>query len=64
MNKCSYCGGAYERSLSVCPPFCSERCQQLDLRNWLNESYGLPFEDQSRPEELVPADEQELEEEP
>lgn len=25
-------------------PFCSLRCQQLDLANWLDEDYGLPFE--------------------
>jgi endogenous inhibitor of DNA gyrase (YacG/DUF329 family) len=25
-------------------PFCSRRCQELDLANWLNEQYGLPWE--------------------
>jgi endogenous inhibitor of DNA gyrase (YacG/DUF329 family) len=25
-------------------PFCSRRCQELDLSNWLTESYGLPYE--------------------
>ena len=23
-------------------PFCSRRCQQIDLGNWLDESYGFP----------------------
>ena len=25
-------------------PFCSKRCQEIDLGMWLNESYGIPFE--------------------
>ena len=25
-------------------PFCSERCQLIDLGNWASEKYGLPFE--------------------
>jgi endogenous inhibitor of DNA gyrase (YacG/DUF329 family) len=25
-------------------PFCSQRCKELDLSNWLTESYGMPFE--------------------
>lgn len=27
-------------------PFCSERCQKIDLGRWLNEGYGLPIEGQ------------------
>jgi|TARA_Y100000294_G_scaffold94786_1_gene88223 hypothetical protein len=23
-------------------PFCSKRCKELDLGNWLNESYRVP----------------------
>ena len=42
--KCSFCGKSYRRDQTKNPPFCSTRCQQLDLRNWLNESYGLPVE--------------------
>lgn len=26
-------------------PFCSERCQQLDLGKWFNESYSVPGEE-------------------
>ncbi|WP_169567598.1 DNA gyrase inhibitor YacG [Sneathiella limimaris] len=26
-------------------PFCSERCQQLDLGKWFNESYRIPAEE-------------------
>lgn len=25
-------------------PFCSERCQRIDLGRWLDERYGLPYE--------------------
>ncbi len=42
--KCSYCGKRFLREQSATPPFCSIRCQQADLGNWLTESYGLPFE--------------------
>ncbi len=52
VSRCSYCGGAYDRQQSNCPPFCSTRCQQLDLRGWLNESYGLPCENESSPEDV------------
>lgn len=26
-------------------PFCSARCQMLDLGNWFNEAYAAPAED-------------------
>lgn len=28
-------------------PFCSKRCQQIDLGNWLTEGYGIPYEGDS-----------------
>jgi endogenous inhibitor of DNA gyrase (YacG/DUF329 family) len=46
--KCSKCGSEYALESSSYRPFCSERCQQVDLRNWLTESYGLPFESNER----------------
>ncbi|MBL8852346.1 MAG: DNA gyrase inhibitor YacG [Planctomycetaceae bacterium] len=42
--KCSNCN---KPILSIEPslmPFCSQRCKELDLSNWLTESYGMPFE--------------------
>ena len=42
--KCSMCGKFFNRSDTTTPPFCSKRCQQIDLGHWLNESYGLPTE--------------------
>jgi len=28
-------------------PFCSKRCQQIDLGKWLTEGYGIPYEGDS-----------------
>ena len=42
--KCSLCGKRYWRSASEVVPFCSRRCQQIDLGNWLDERYGFPVE--------------------
>ena len=43
-HRCSYCGTSFVRSQSRHMPFCSKRCQQIDLGMWLNESYGFPYE--------------------
>ncbi|MEM9412832.1 MAG: DNA gyrase inhibitor YacG [Planctomycetota bacterium] len=51
--KCSLCGKSFDRNESKSMPFCSPRCKQIDLGNWLNESYGLPVEtDDYREEDL------------
>ena len=44
MHKCAYCGTSFDRAMTTAMPFCSERCRQIDLGNWLDESYGLPYE--------------------
>ena len=31
--------------------FCSERCQQIDLGQWLNEEYAVPSQNQEIREE-------------
>jgi endogenous inhibitor of DNA gyrase (YacG/DUF329 family) len=33
-------------------PFCSIRCHRIDLGNWLNESYGLPWDGEGEREML------------
>jgi endogenous inhibitor of DNA gyrase (YacG/DUF329 family) len=38
------CGTPFETSRSKFLPFCSERCQLLDLGNWLGEAYGMPLD--------------------
>ena len=50
MHRCSYCGDTFKRSDSKNMPFCSRRCQQIDLGMWLNESYGLPHEGEGAPD--------------
>jgi endogenous inhibitor of DNA gyrase (YacG/DUF329 family) len=45
--KCSTCGTNFFLQLSPTPPFCSTRCQQIDLGRWLDESIGVPFEGDS-----------------
>lgn len=42
--KCSMCGKIYDREQSKLVPFCSRRCQQVDLGRWLGEDYGFPIE--------------------
>jgi uncharacterized protein len=42
--KCPICKKPVEWQANVYRPFCSERCQLIDLGNWANEKYGLPFE--------------------
>jgi hypothetical protein len=41
---CPTCQRRFLLDETETPPFCSERCQLVDLGRWLDESYGLPFE--------------------
>ena len=41
---CPTCGRNFLLHQSPTPPFCSERCQLIDLGRWLDESIGLPHE--------------------
>ena len=41
-NNCPICRN---NSISPHTPFCSRRCSQLDLGNWLNEAYFIPTHD-------------------
>ena len=52
LHRCSYCGTKFERASSPCMPFCSIRCHRIDLGNWLNESYGLPWDGEGEREML------------
>jgi uncharacterized protein len=44
---CATCGREFFLQHAPAPPFCSERCQLIDLGHWLDESIGLPFEGDS-----------------
>jgi endogenous inhibitor of DNA gyrase (YacG/DUF329 family) len=39
-------------------PFCSKRCQQLDLGRWLDGSYRVPTEEPADPGDLPREDEE------
>lgn len=41
---CSTCGTRFLIDETNVPPFCSERCQLIDLGRWLDESIGVPFD--------------------
>ena len=41
---CPACQRRFDSKTSEVLPFCSERCQQIDLGRWLDEQYGLPWE--------------------
>jgi endogenous inhibitor of DNA gyrase (YacG/DUF329 family) len=41
---CSTCGKRFDPTQSPAPPFCSRRCQQIDLGRWLSEDVQLPHE--------------------
>ena len=43
-------GGAYQ-------PFCSERCQQVDLGRWLKGNYRIPTDEVPGEQEAWPDDE-------
>ena len=40
--RCPVCKKEFDKSKSRAVPFCSPRCRTIDLRRWLDESYGLP----------------------
>jgi len=42
--RCPVCNKPFEPEASEAMPFCSRRCQQIDLGRWLNEDYGVPLE--------------------
>jgi endogenous inhibitor of DNA gyrase (YacG/DUF329 family) len=43
-NKCPRCGGSATKDGNKAFPFCSVRCQLVDLGRWLDEEYRIPAE--------------------
>lgn len=39
--RCPICDTLVDPEISLRVPFCSIRCQQLDLSRWLNEEYSI-----------------------
>ena len=52
--KCPICKKTVEWEANAYRPFCSERCQLIDLGNWASEKYGLPFESDPASDEKEP----------
>ena len=54
--RCPQCGGeAVYSPENPWRPFCSERCKQIDLGAWAEESYRIPVEgDPNDPDQLLP----------
>ena len=50
--RCPVCSRQFDREQTPVMPFCSVRCQQVDLGAWLDEQRGLP----SEPDEDSPHD--------
>ena len=44
--RCPICGADEAREPDAPPPFCGERCKQVDLGAWLSESYRIPAVEQ------------------
>ena len=42
--RCSICESEFDPCLSTAVPFCSPRCQQVDLGRWFNEEHRVPIE--------------------
>jgi len=52
--RCPTCSATFEAERSPAPPFCSVRCQQIDLGRWLKEEHAVPVQRQDEEEEENP----------
>ena len=53
--KCAQCRVPIElRPENAFFPFCSQRCQEIDLGRWLSEDYRLPIEGEDATERSLP----------
>jgi len=53
-RKCPICSKPMEQEFH---PFCSRRCANLDLGNWLGETYRVPTDDPAEMDEYFPDEE-------
>lgn len=53
-QKCPLCGKLTDQKFR---PFCSRRCANLDLGNWLGESYRVPTDEAPDMDEFFPDEE-------
>ncbi len=60
MPPCPICSRpASPRAQNPAAPFCSPRCKQVDLGQWLSESYRVPVSDAEALEEALAANPEE-----
>ncbi len=52
--KCPRCGKETETAGTPFRPFCSERCKQIDLGNWISGNYRIPVKDEDENEDETP----------
>ena len=53
---CPTCHKRFEPAESKAPPFCSDRCRQIDLGRWLSEEQRVPaksLDDDSEDDETL-----------
>lgn len=53
-QKCPMCGKLTDQKFR---PFCSRRCSNLDLGNWLGETYRMPTDEVPDMDEFFPDEE-------
>lgn len=58
--KCPQCSTEFFYYDSEFRPFCSDRCQKIDLGHWFQESYVVPAKDQT-PEESIEENQNDIE---
>lgn len=52
-STCSICGKAVSWKGNAFRPFCSERCQLVDLQGWFGEHYRIPLDESTDPEDAI-----------
>jgi endogenous inhibitor of DNA gyrase (YacG/DUF329 family) len=53
--KCSRCGTETTFEGNPFRPFCSERCKQIDLGRWIDESYRISKKNDEEEEDGAPS---------
>ena len=57
---CPHCKKKFNYYDSDHRPFCSERCKQIDLGHWLEESYNIPSGEPLQEEDFDKIEQEEL----
>ena len=52
--RCPICDKTFDSNQSDALPFCSQRCRLMDLGRWLDERYGLEYEQPEKAENPNP----------